>query len=190
MARWPGSSARERIEAVATSAVRDASNAAAVLDGARRDGAPRSVAGRRGRSPLTFAARSRISTSVSVDGRHGIAGGRSSSPQRRRPTRPTDLPATSGDPTQRARPGIRTRDRRSAAPPRDSPTPADVARDVRTHLPVRDWRGAQVIGSGGTFTNLAALLSRPPRRRERSDRPRRRGVPAGGIEHILDALQI
>src|SRR4029078_10479392 len=29
--------------------------------------------------------------------------------------------------------------------------------DIRKALPVRDWRGAQVIGSGGTFTNLAGI---------------------------------
>ena len=29
---------------------------------------------------------------------------------------------------------------------------------VRDRLPVKEWRGARVIGSGGTFTNLAGLL--------------------------------
>ena len=32
-----------------------------------------------------------------------------------------------------------------------------VREGIREHMPVRDWRGAQVIGSGGTFTNLAAI---------------------------------
>src|SRR5690606_14126586 len=30
-----------------------------------------------------------------------------------------------------------------------------VRNALRKEIPVRDWRGAQVIGSGGTFTNLA-----------------------------------
>ena len=33
----------------------------------------------------------------------------------------------------------------------------EVRDAIRGHLPVRDWRGAQLIGSGGTFTNLAGL---------------------------------
>lgn len=28
---------------------------------------------------------------------------------------------------------------------------------LRPHLPVREWRGARIIGSGGTFTNLAGM---------------------------------
>ena len=30
--------------------------------------------------------------------------------------------------------------------------------DIRKALPLRDWRGADVIGSGGTFTNLAGIF--------------------------------
>src|SRR6185369_12030944 len=32
-----------------------------------------------------------------------------------------------------------------------------VRRLVRDVIPTRDWRGAQVIGSGGTFTNLGGM---------------------------------
>ena len=32
-----------------------------------------------------------------------------------------------------------------------------VRDDIRKALPLRDWRGAEVIGSGGTFTNLAGI---------------------------------
>jgi exopolyphosphatase / guanosine-5'-triphosphate,3'-diphosphate pyrophosphatase len=59
--------------------------------------------------------------------------------------------------------------------------------DVRRALPVTDWRGAQLIGSGGTFTNLAAMHLA------------RRGLPFDGrvhgtrvtreeLEHIIDVL--
>jgi exopolyphosphatase / guanosine-5'-triphosphate,3'-diphosphate pyrophosphatase len=32
------------------------------------------------------------------------------------------------------------------------------ARGSSAPMPVKDWRGAQVIGSGGTFTNLAGIV--------------------------------
>jgi exopolyphosphatase / guanosine-5'-triphosphate,3'-diphosphate pyrophosphatase len=33
-----------------------------------------------------------------------------------------------------------------------------VRRSLRDEFPARDWRGSQVIGSGGTFTNLAGMV--------------------------------
>jgi exopolyphosphatase/guanosine-5'-triphosphate,3'-diphosphate pyrophosphatase len=62
-----------------------------------------------------------------------------------------------------------------------------VRDDIRRALPVKDWRGAQLIGSGGTFTNLAAMHLA------------RRGLPFAGrvhgtrvareeLEHIIDVL--
>jgi exopolyphosphatase/guanosine-5'-triphosphate,3'-diphosphate pyrophosphatase len=64
----------------------------------------------------------------------------------------------------------------------------DVRETLRTHLPVRDWRGAQVIGSGGTFTNLAGMyLHRQGVENARTVHAAR--VPRVEIEHILDALQ-
>lgn len=64
---------------------------------------------------------------------------------------------------------------------------AAVRDDIRGALPVKDWRGAQLIGSGGTFTNLAAMHLA------------RRGLPFAGrvhgtrvareeVEHLLDTL--
>lgn len=64
---------------------------------------------------------------------------------------------------------------------------ASVREGIRRSLPVRDWRGALLIGSGGTFTNLGAMHLAA------------RGLPFDGrvhgtqvsreeIEHLLDAL--
>lgn len=44
-----------------------------------------------------------------------------------------------------------------------------VRADIERVLPLRDWRGADVIGSGGTFTNLAGIyLARQGMRTVRS----------------------
>ena len=64
---------------------------------------------------------------------------------------------------------------------------ATVRDGIRRVLPVRDWRGAQLIGSGGTFTNLGAMHLAA------------RGLPYDGrvhgtqvvreeIEHLVDTL--
>ncbi len=64
----------------------------------------------------------------------------------------------------------------------------DVREALREHLPVRDWRGAQVIGSGGTFTNLAGIyLARQGVQTARTVHATR--VPRVELEHILDILQ-
>ncbi|MGH7713279.1 MAG: HD domain-containing protein, partial [Gemmatimonadaceae bacterium] len=59
---------------------------------------------------------------------------------------------------------------------------------IRKLLPVRDWRGAQLIGSGGTFTNLGAMyLARqgvPYVGRVHGTR-----VPREELEHIIETLQ-
>ena len=65
---------------------------------------------------------------------------------------------------------------------------AMCARRCATHLPVRDWRGAQVIGSGGTFTNLAGCISPGRASRPRAPSTAAR-VPRVEVEHMLDALQ-
>jgi exopolyphosphatase / guanosine-5'-triphosphate,3'-diphosphate pyrophosphatase len=63
-----------------------------------------------------------------------------------------------------------------------------VREELRGHLPVRDWRGAQVIGSGGTFTNLAGMyLTRQGVQTARTTHGTR--VPRVEQEHILDVLQ-
>jgi exopolyphosphatase/guanosine-5'-triphosphate,3'-diphosphate pyrophosphatase len=63
----------------------------------------------------------------------------------------------------------------------------EVRAQVRPHLPVRDWRGAPLIGSGGTFTNLAGLhLTRQGIFTARSVHAAR--VPRGDVEHLLEML--
>src|SRR5215204_240512 len=77
---------------------------------------------------------------------------------------------------------------------RDGPTPKSLnrlRRDVRDGLREvisrRDWRGAQVIGSGGTFTNLASVhLARHGMLAARN--VHETGVPRVDVEHILDSL--
>jgi len=60
--------------------------------------------------------------------------------------------------------------------------------DLRDLLPVRDWRGAEVIGSGGTFTNLAGMfLARQGVRVAHSVHGTR--MPWHEIEHLLEMLQ-
>jgi exopolyphosphatase/pppGpp-phosphohydrolase len=58
---------------------------------------------------------------------------------------------------------------------------------LRDVISRRDWRGAQVIGSGGTFTNLASIhLARHGMLAARNvhETP----VPRVDVEHILDTL--
>ncbi|HET7186796.1 MAG TPA: Ppx/GppA phosphatase family protein [Gemmatimonadaceae bacterium] len=56
-------------------------------------------------------------------------------------------------------------------------------------LPKRDWRGAQLIGSGGTFTNLASMhLARRGMLIARNVHAT--VVPRMEVEHILDALAV
>ncbi len=62
-----------------------------------------------------------------------------------------------------------------------------VREELRRALPVRDWRGAEVIGSGGTFTNLAGMfLARQGVRVAHSVHGTR--MPWHEIEHILEML--
>lgn len=57
---------------------------------------------------------------------------------------------------------------------------------LRVEIP-REWRGARVIGSGGTFTNLAAIhLSRRGIATARSVHGTL--VPRGDVEHVLEML--
>lgn len=57
---------------------------------------------------------------------------------------------------------------------------------IRDVLPVRDWRGAEVIGSGGTFTNLAGMHLARQGIRVRSVHGTR--IPRADLEHILEQL--
>ncbi|MBM3908204.1 MAG: Ppx/GppA family phosphatase [Gemmatimonadetes bacterium] len=63
-----------------------------------------------------------------------------------------------------------------------------VRGDIERVLPVRDWRGAELIGSGGTFTNLAGMvLARQGIRIAHSVHGTR--MPWHEIEHLLELLQ-
>ena len=63
----------------------------------------------------------------------------------------------------------------------------EVRRTLRADFPGRDWRGAHVIGSGGTFTNLAGIhLARQGVQGALSVHGTR--VPRGDLEHILETL--
>jgi len=63
----------------------------------------------------------------------------------------------------------------------------DVAEGIRDTIPLRDWRGAQLIGSGGTFTNLAGIhLARQGILTARSVHAAR--ITRADLEHILNML--
>lgn len=62
-----------------------------------------------------------------------------------------------------------------------------VREEIARALPVRDWRGAEVIGSGGTFTNLAGIyLATQGMRAARSVHGTR--IPAEEVERVLAML--
>ncbi len=63
-----------------------------------------------------------------------------------------------------------------------------VREELRTRLRARQWRGARLIGSGGTFTSLAGMVLA---RQEMSTAQSVHGttVPRSELEHILEALQ-
>jgi len=61
-----------------------------------------------------------------------------------------------------------------------------VREAIRNALPVRDWRGAAVIGSGGTFTNLAGMFLARQGIRVRSVHGTQ--IPRHEVEHILEQL--
>jgi exopolyphosphatase/guanosine-5'-triphosphate,3'-diphosphate pyrophosphatase len=63
----------------------------------------------------------------------------------------------------------------------------EVRSALKSVMPRADWRGAQVIGSGGTFTNLAGMhLAR--RGMEAARNVHETVVPRVDVEHILDTL--
>jgi exopolyphosphatase / guanosine-5'-triphosphate,3'-diphosphate pyrophosphatase len=64
----------------------------------------------------------------------------------------------------------------------------ETVRDgLRKAVPVKDWRGAQVIGSGGTFTNLAGMVLARQHVAQRG--PHGTRVTRVELEHVLDWLQ-
>jgi exopolyphosphatase/guanosine-5'-triphosphate,3'-diphosphate pyrophosphatase len=63
----------------------------------------------------------------------------------------------------------------------------EVRRELKAHWRVREWRGAQVIGSGGTFTNLAGMvLARQGLLTARTVHATR--VERLDLEHLIDTL--
>ncbi len=63
-----------------------------------------------------------------------------------------------------------------------------LRKKLRDALPVKDWRGAQLIGSGGTFTNLAGLvLARHGMHAARTVHGT--VVSRVELEHVLESLQ-
>lgn len=64
---------------------------------------------------------------------------------------------------------------------------AHVREGLKRAIPVKDWRGAQVIGSGGTFTNLAGIMLARQGVTARS--PHGTRVLRVELEHVLDWLQ-
>ncbi|GJG85163.1 exopolyphosphatase [Gemmatimonadetes bacterium T265] len=60
---------------------------------------------------------------------------------------------------------------------------------IRDELSVKDWRGARVIGSGGTYTNLAAVLNARAGVQGAGMKSRHGTVvPRAEAEHVLDQL--
>jgi exopolyphosphatase/guanosine-5'-triphosphate,3'-diphosphate pyrophosphatase len=63
----------------------------------------------------------------------------------------------------------------------------EVRRELKAHWRAREWRGAQVIGSGGTFTNLAGMvLARQGLETARTVHATR--VERLDLEHLIDTL--
>jgi exopolyphosphatase/guanosine-5'-triphosphate,3'-diphosphate pyrophosphatase len=62
-----------------------------------------------------------------------------------------------------------------------------VREGLKKAVPVKDWRGAQVIGSGGTFTNLAGIVLSRQHVSVRS--PHGTRVTRAELEHVLEWLQ-
>ena len=59
---------------------------------------------------------------------------------------------------------------------------------IRTHVPRRDWRGAQLIGSGGTFTNVAGIFLARQGILTATRSVHAAHIPRADLEHILDML--
>ena len=62
-----------------------------------------------------------------------------------------------------------------------------VREGLKKAVPVKDWRGVRIIGSGGTFTNLAGIAL--ARQGLTSRAPHGTSVARAELEHLLDWLQ-
>jgi exopolyphosphatase/guanosine-5'-triphosphate,3'-diphosphate pyrophosphatase len=175
----------ERVEAVATSAVRDASNGGQFLDRVREETGLR-VRILSGEEEARLSFRSALAHFELGAGRTAVMdmGGGS-----------VELALAADGLLDRlvSLPfgAIRATEQFLGAPAR----PADVRRlrravrdALRDAAPAKEWRGAQFIGSGGTFTNLAAIVG--ARHGTPSGRSRHGTVVARvEVEHVVDLLQ-
>jgi exopolyphosphatase / guanosine-5'-triphosphate,3'-diphosphate pyrophosphatase len=66
---------------------------------------------------------------------------------------------------------------------------AFVREEIGAVLPLRDWRRAQLICSGGTFTNLAGIVLYRRGVTSAAGRVHDTRVPREELEHIIDLLQ-
>ncbi len=64
-----------------------------------------------------------------------------------------------------------------------------VREDIRSALPLKDWRRAQLICSGGTFTNLAGMYLYRRGHSSAAGRVHGSRVPREEVEHLIDLLQ-
>ncbi len=75
------------------------------------------------------------------------------------------------------------------------PTRKDVRRlrkfvreDIGKALPLKDWRRAMLIGSGGTFTNLAGMYLRRRGATTAAGKVHGTRIPREEVEHLIDLL--
>ncbi len=174
----------ERIEAVATSAVRDAANGGRFLGRVRQETGLRvRVLGGEDEARLSF--RSALAHFDLAAGRAVIMdiGGGS-----------LELALSAGgvldDLTSLPLGALRLTERHLAegvTPRRVKQLRREVRAALKDALPAREWRGALVIGSGGTFTNLGGMhLARQRMLAARNVHAAH--VPRTEVEHMLDAL--
>lgn len=64
-----------------------------------------------------------------------------------------------------------------------------VRKRLREELSRRHWQGAQVIGSGGTFTNLAGMVLARQGMMDRARHVHGAVIKRADVEHLLDVLQ-
>jgi exopolyphosphatase/guanosine-5'-triphosphate,3'-diphosphate pyrophosphatase len=63
-----------------------------------------------------------------------------------------------------------------------------LRRELAPRFAVKEWRGATMIGSGGTFTNLAGMLLSKQRALQAARSVHGTVVTRGDVEHMLDRL--
>ena len=176
----------QRIEAVATSAVRDAVNGGAFRDLIRREAGVH-IRVLQGDEEARLSWRSALAHFDLADGRAVVAdiGGGS-----------LELALSAGGvldnlvslPLGAIRLTERYLGSGEEIRRRDIKALRRAARDeLRAHIPAPEWHGAQLIGSGGTFTNLGAIVqARSGVRTAQSVHGTR--ISRIQLEHLLDAL--